>query len=231
MKVFWKDVTVVETPGGHGIALDGREMKTPARAALLLPTLALAEAVADEWRDQTDEVRPAAMPLTRSANSAIDRVVQHREAVIDELAGYGGTDLICYRAPHPEALAARQAEGWDPLVAWAAEDLGAPLKLTAGVMHLAQPAGSLAALARAVAAHDAWALTALHGLVTLSGSLVIGLGVSHGQLTPAEAWALSRIDEQWNIEEWGADAEAARQAAAKEADFHVAARLLALLKT
>lgn len=230
MKVFWTQVSVTETGAGFGIALDRREMKTPAKAPLTLPTRALAEAVANEWRAQIDDIRPASMPLTRSANSALDRVSQHHAAVAAELAAFGGTDLICYRAPHPQELTNRQAAAWDPLLAWSAERLDAPLRATTGVMHLAQEAGSLAALARAVTAHDPWELTALHGLVTLSGSLVIGLAISHARLDPAEAWSLSRIDETWNIEEWGEDAEAARQAAAKRADFMTAAQMLSLLR-
>jgi chaperone required for assembly of F1-ATPase len=147
------------------------------------------------------------------------------------VASYGETDLICYRAPHPEGLATRQAEAWDPLVAWAAEALTAPLALAEGVMHVSQPPGSLTRLAEAVRAHDAWELTALHDLVTISGSLVIGLAVSHGQLDAETAWPLSRIDEDWNIAEWGEDAEAAAAARRREAEFLTAARLLELLRT
>ncbi len=230
MKRFWKEVRVAPAEAGWALHLDHRPVRTPAGAACLLPTRALAEAVAGEWEAQGDEVDPRAMPLTRSANSAIDRVIPDPAPVAEDIAAYGGTDLVCYRAPHPEGLKRREAEAWDPLVDWAAEALGAPLVLAEGVMHVRQPERSLARLSAAVHGHGPWELTALHELVTLSGSLVIGLAVSHGRLDPATAWALSRIDEDWNIEEWGEDAEAAAVAERRRRDFEAAARLLALVR-
>ncbi|MEM7508176.1 MAG: ATP12 family protein [Pseudomonadota bacterium] len=230
MKVFWTEVALERVENGFAPRLDGRPLKTPGKAVLSAPTEALGAAIAEEWRAQSGDVDPASMPLTRAANSAIDRVTPMAADVAAEIAGYGGTDLLCYRAPHPAALAARQAAAWDPLLAWAAQQLGAPLDLTEGVMHLAQPQASLEVLTRAVEAHDPWQLTALHGLVTLSGSLVLGLAVSHRHMPAAEAWPLSRIDEQWNIEEWGADEEAERLAAEKKTAFTDAARLMDLLR-
>jgi len=230
MKRFWREVSVEPEDGGFAVRLDGRPLRTPAKAPCLLPTAALAEAVAAEWAAQEGEVKPAAMPLTRAANTAIDRVAREFDAVAGTVAAYGETDLICYRAPHPAGLTARQGEGWDPLVAWAAEALTARLALAEGVMHVAQPPESLSRLAAAVRAHDPWELTALHDLVTISGSLVIGLAVSHGRLDAEAAWPLSRIDEDWNIEEWGEDAEAAEVARRRQADFLNAARLMALLR-
>jgi len=152
------------------------------------------------------------------------------DTVTATVAAYGEADLICYRAPHPEGLARREAEAWDPLATWVHEALAAPLVLAEGVMHVAQRPASLARLAEAVQAHSPWELTALHDLVTLSGSLVIGLAVSHGQLEAEAAWPLSRVDEDWNIEEWGEDAEAAEHARRRQADFLNAARLLNLLR-
>jgi chaperone required for assembly of F1-ATPase len=230
MRRFWREVTVEPEGAGFAVRLDGRPLRTPAKAPCLVPSRALAEAMAAEWQAQGDAVEPAAMPLTRAANSAIDRVEPEFDAVAATVAAYGETDLICYRAPFPEGLAARQAQAWDPLAAWAAETLAAPLVLAEGVMHVAQGPESLARLARAVRAHSPWELTALHDLVTLSGSLVIGLAVSHGRLEAETAWPLSRIDEDWNIAEWGEDAEAAEVAARRRADFLNAARLLALLR-
>jgi chaperone required for assembly of F1-ATPase len=195
----------------------------------VLPTAALAEATAAEWDAQETEVDPRAMPLTRAANTAIDRVHPAREAVVAELAAYGETDLVCYRAPHPEGLAARQAAHWDPLMAWAAERFRARLVAGEGVMHVRQDAEAVARLRAELGRADAWRLTALHALVTLSGSLVIALAVAHGRLDPAGAWAASRVDEDWNIAEWGEDAEAAASAAEREAAFHAAERLLRLL--
>jgi chaperone required for assembly of F1-ATPase len=230
MKRFWAEVRVEPAPGGHVLRLDRRELRTPAGRHCLLPTRALAEAVAEEWRAQEREIDPLAMPLTRAANAAIDRVMPDPDRVAAEIAAYGESDLVCYRAPHPEGLRRREAEAWDPLVGWAAEALGAPLLLAEGVMHVAQPPRSLARLRAAVEAHGPWELTALHELVTLAGSLVIGLAVSHGRLDPAAAWAASRIDEDWNIAEWGEDAEAAAVAERRRQDFAAAARLLALLR-
>jgi Chaperone required for the assembly of the mitochondrial F1-ATPase len=230
MRRFWTEVAIEPAPQGHALRLDARPVRTPAKADLVVPTRALAEAVAEEWRAQGETVEPAAMPLTRAANAAIDRVTREREAVAELLAGYGETDLLCYRAPEPETLAARQAEAWDPLLDWAAEAFGARLLPAEGVMFVAQDADALARLARAVAAHDPWELTALHDLVTLSGSLVIGLAVSHGALDEGDAWARSRIDEAWNEEKWGEDAEAAARTAAKRAEFAEAVRLLSLLR-
>ena len=231
MKRFWTNVTVEPEGNGFSVRLDGRPLRTPAKAPCLMPTRSMAEAVAAEWAAQGEEVRPTTMPLTRAANTAIDRVTREFNTVADIVAAYGGSDLICYRAPHPEGLMARQAEAWDPLCDWAAGLLGARLLLAEGVMHVTQPEASLAQLAHAVRAHDAWELTALHDLVAISGSLVIGLAVSHGRLEAGQAWPISRIDEDWNIEEWGEDAEAAAQAARRKADFLNAARLLELLRS
>ncbi|MBV9046446.1 MAG: ATPase, partial [Alphaproteobacteria bacterium] len=162
MKRFYKAVTVSDD---FGILLDGRALKTPAKAALKLPTRALADALANEWRGQGDEVDLNKMPLNRLANTAIDRVSSHREAIVTELAGYGGSDLLSYRADDP-ALAARQAVQWNPLVEWAGETLGARLNVTTGVTHVKQNAEALAALHRAVAALDDWTLAAMQTLTT-----------------------------------------------------------------
>ncbi len=235
MKRFWKAVTVAPEGAGFEVRLDARPLCTPGKARCLLPTRALADAIAAEWAAAAPEtgaaIRPALLPLTRAANTAIDRVTAEHDAVVRTVTAYGGTDLICYRAPGPAGLVRRQAEGWDPLIAWARDALGAPLLMGEGVMHVAQPAASHARLEAAVRAHDPWELTALHDLVTLTGSLVIGLAVSRGHLTATDAWRLGRIDEDWNITEWGEDAEAAAQAARRRADFLGAARLLDLLRS
>lgn len=230
MKVFWKKVDLVEGPEGFAPHLDGRPVRTPARAALVLPTRALGEAVAAEWQAQSGDVKPDEMPLTRAANSAIDRVTHHFEAVAADLAAYAETDLLCYRAPHPQELVDWQAASWDPVLTWSAETLRAPLSPTTGVIPAVQPPDSLTALAKAVRAHDPWTLTALYDLVTLTGSLLLGLAVSHSRLAPDEAWRLSRLDEDWNIQEWGEDAEAAALAARKRQAFEEAARLMTLLR-
>lgn len=205
---FWTMAQAVERDEGHTVVLDGRPVRTPAKAELTLPSRALAEALAEEWAAQGEAIDPNSMPLTRFANSAIDKVARQHGAVAEMLAEYGGTDLICYRAAAPAELAGRQAAGWDPLLRWAEDELAAPLVPGEGVMHIAQPAESTRRLHAHVAAFDAFGLAGLHDLVTLSGSLVIGLAATR-DLQPAEdLWDLSRIDETWQREQWGADDEA-----------------------
>lgn len=228
-KRFWTEVHVAETPGGFGVRLDARVLRTPAKAELVVPTQALAEAIAAEWRAVEGEIRPEALPFTRAANVAVDRIAADPGPLVAHLASYGETDLLCYRAEAPVGLRARQAAAWDPALAWAARDLGAPLAVTEGVAHRAQDPASLAALRAAVGAHDAFALTALSELVTLSGSLVLGLAVARGALGAPEAWAAARLDETWQEEQWGVDDEAAEMARIRENDFLRAARLLELL--
>jgi chaperone required for assembly of F1-ATPase len=229
VKRFWKEARSERVEGGWLIRLDARPVRTPARRLCVVPLAAMADGIAAEWNAQGDRIDPLSMPLTRAASTCLDRVMPEIAAVRRNVAAYGGTDLLCYRAPEPAELALRQARGWDPVLDWAAEALGARLVVGEGVMHIAQPPEAVARLGAEVDALDAWELTALSELTTLTGSLVLALAVCHGRLDPAEAWRLSRIDEQWNIEEWGEDAEAARQAARREADFMAAAELLRLL--
>lgn len=226
-KRFWKATTVAATEGGWQVMLDSRTVKTPAKAALLLPSEGLAQMVAAEWEAQQGQIDPSRMPATRMANSAIDKVTPMRAEVVAHLAEYGGSDLLCYRATRPQALISRQADAWDPLIDWARE-LGAPLAVTAGVIHVAQPPGALAALYAAVDALTPFQLAAFHDLVALSGSLILALAVTRGRLDPEAAWQLARIDETFQIEEWGEDEEAAEVAALKHADFLLASRFFAL---
>ncbi|HEY0275844.1 MAG TPA: ATP12 family protein [Paenirhodobacter sp.] len=214
-KRFWQAATVVASPEGYGIALDGRPVKTPAKAALLVPTHRLAAALAAEWDAQVNKVDPATMPLTRAANAAIDKVAPQHDDVATYIAAYGETDLLCYRAEAASPLAARQAQGWDPVLDWADQALGARLVVTQGVVPVAQPAAALSALSARVRAMDAWQLAALHDLVGISGSLLLGLAITAGRLRAEEAWALSRIDEDWQAEQWGLDDEAAAHAGLK----------------
>lgn len=230
-KRFWKAATVVAVETGFEVALDGRRVKTPAKSPLILPTRALAEAVAAEWQAQETTIAPESMPCTRSANAAIDKVTPQRTEVAQLIAAYGDSDLLCYRAEGPEALVARQAKAWDPMLDWAASALGARLSVAAGVIHIAQPAESLAVLDAAVAEFDAFELTALHDLVALSGSLVLGLAASHGVAPAEDLWNLSRVDEDWQVELWGADEEAAENAALRRAAFLHAARFLQLVRS
>lgn len=230
-KRFWKEARAAEAGAGWTVTLDGRPVRTPAKAAFEVPTRALAEACAAEWAAQGEVVRPETMPLTRTANSAIDKVrVQHAE-VAALVAAYGETDLLCYRAAGPEALVARQAAAWDPLLDWAAAALGARLTPVAGVMHQPQDPEALARLAAATVALDAFELAAFHDLVALSGSLVIGFAAATGARGAEELWADSRIDETWQAEQWGEDEEAAAHAVLKRQAFLDAAHFFLLLRT
>lgn len=219
-KRFWTEVNVVPAEGGFAVQLDGRPVKTPAKDPLVVPTPTMGQAVAEEWRAVEEKIDPNVMPYTRSANAAIDKVRVQFDDVAEMLAAYGGSDLLCYRATHPDPLIERQARGWDPLLDWADETFGARLRPTAGVMPIEQDAAALRALAAPLYDATPFELTALHDLIALSGSLVMGLAVAHGRLSVEDGWALSRIDEDWQIEQWGEDEDAMQAAAVKEAAFH-----------
>ena len=228
-KRFYKSATVESAEGGWTVHLDARPLRTPGKSALIVPTLPLAEAVAEEWNAQTGKIDPTVMPLTRTANSAIEKVAPQKAAVADMLAEYGDSDLLCYRADHPDELVQRQQQGWDPMLTWAAETLGARLAPRVGVMHEPQDPGALAALRAEVHKLDSFELAPFHDLVALSGSLVLGLAVSHGH-PAAEIWHLSRIDESWQEEMWGADEEAAEVSEIKRTAFLQAERFLRLCR-
>ena len=218
-KRFWTTSTVVETDGGYTVELDGRRVKTPAKAALDLPTRAMAEAVAREWDAQEKKIDPTTMPFTRSANAAIDKVRHQHGEVADMLADYGDSDLLCYRATHPETLQQRQSEAWDPALDWAADALGARLIPRAGVVHQPQAAEALQRLRSRVLGLNAFQLAAFHDLVSLSGSLILGFAAAQNWRKPDEIWRISRLDELWQIEQWGHDDEAHAAAEVKRAAF------------
>lgn len=225
---FWSTAKVVPVEGGFAVQLDTRPVRTPLKAPLILPTADLAEAVAAEWQAQGAKVDPASMPFTRTANSAIDTVAAQFDAVVAMLAEYGGSDLLCYRAEGPEDLIALQSDAWDPLLAWAAGSLGAPLRVTTGVVHVAQPPESLAVLQGLVRDQTKFQLAAFHDLVAISGSLVLALAVQRDLISAEEAWRRSRIDEDWQISLWGDDEEAAEVSRRKHAAFLHADRFYGL---
>lgn len=227
-KVFWHEVTVAPIEGGHGVLLDGRMVRTPNRAPLALPSRGLADVVAAEWAAQSDVIRPETMPATRLANSAIEKVRPVRTEVEALIADYAQSDLLCYRADAPAGLVARQVEQWDPLIDWAAA-LGAPLRVRAGVMPITQDEAALARLAQETARMDDFRLAAFHELVALSGSIIIALAVVYGVRDPELAWCISRVDEDWQIAQWGADEEAEADALARKQNFLFAARFHALV--
>lgn len=225
---FYEAAGLSEVLGGFRLTLDGRPANTPARNPLALPTRALADKVVAEWAAQVGVIDPARMPLTRIANTAIDGVAPRMAAVVADLAAYAGTDLLAYRAGDPARLVAAQAAAWDPILDWAREALGVRLILSEGVMHVDQPPETVRRLAQAVAAvTDPFCLAALHTLTTLSGSLLIALGVLRGDLSPDEAWAAAHVDETHQAAIWGRDAEAEARLAVRRVEFDAAAETIA----
>jgi len=227
-KRFYKDVAVREDEGGFAITLDGRVVKTPMRSSLSMESRAMAEAVAAEWDAQSPHIDPATMPLTRLVNTAIDRVAGDRQRIIDEILAYAGSDLLCYRADTPDILVARQIKAWDPVLDWAAEALGARLVAVSGLMHQPQPEESLAALGRHLAGMDAYVLTALHNMTTLSGSAVLAIAVAAGHLDQDNAWSVAHVDEDFQAEQWGEDEAAERRLQMRAAEFASACTFLRL---
>ena len=229
MRRFWTDAKAVRREGGWAVELDGRSLRTPAKAALLLPNPALAEAVAREWADAAETVDPRAMPLTGLANAALDVVAPEPEAFAAGLAKYGESDLLCYRAEAPLTLAECEAAAWDPLLAWARRRFDVDFCVTAGITHVQQPEATVTRLAHAVVTFDPFRLAGLSPLVTIGGSLVAALAVAEGAVTADQAWRAVTVDERWQAERWGTDPEAEAALALRRRDFMAAASFLKLL--
>ena len=223
-KRFWKNVEVVSAEGGFTVTLDERSVRTPGKALLAVPTEEMARHIADEWEAQTEKVDPRTMPWTRSANSALDKLSVQRREVEDHLIGYAGTDLVCYRAEQPQRLVERQRAGWDPILSYLEETFAVRLKTTSGVMPVSQDADTLAVLRNVMSSMSDFAITGFHDIVTLSGSYLIAVAVAREEIDPLAGWALSRIDEDWQIEQWGRDEEADAQAETKREAFLHATR-------
>jgi chaperone required for assembly of F1-ATPase len=229
MRRVYKEVVARRTDGGWGVALDGRPLRTPAKRELTVPSEHLATAIAAEWNAQNADIRPETMPLTRLAATALDHTAIARDKIIAEVANYAGTDLVCYRAEQPAALVARQEAVWQPLIDWAAGRYDAGLTVTAGVLPTAQSAASLKIFAAVVAALDDFRLTALQAATAACGSLIIALALFERRLDAGSAFAASQLDETFQIEAWGEDAEATKRRAALAEDIAAVARFLALL--
>lgn len=226
-KRFYTDVAVIPGPGGFGIGLDGRAVKTPAKLPLTVPSRVVAEALAVEWRAQAERIDPGDMPLTCLVNAALDGVEHNVDAVRAEIVAYAGNDALCYRAGDPPRLAERQCEMWDPILAWAKAELGLGLDLAEGIIHVTQPPESVAAAAVAVAGVPApLALAGLHGVTTLTGSALLGLALWHGHLTPDAVWSAGHLDEDFQIEVWGEDHEASVRRTLRRRQFDAAVLVL-----
>jgi chaperone required for assembly of F1-ATPase len=229
VKRFWKAAEVTCEGDGWGISLDGKALRTPTRALLDVPSEALARAIVGEWNDVEGEVDPRALPLTGLANAAVDRVAPDKAAFAAGLSRYAEADLACYRAEGPQALVERQSAAWDGLLEWARRRFDIDFMITSGVMHVPQPPATVDRLGHAVAALDPFRLAGLSPLVTIGGSLVAALAVIEQAITPEKAWEAVSVDERWQLEQWGADAEAEQVLANRKRDFLAAARFLELL--
>jgi chaperone required for assembly of F1-ATPase len=227
-KRVYKAAAVAEWEEGFRVLLDGHPARTPRKAELVLPTRALAEAVAAEWEAQGERIDPATMPLTRLVNTASDGVAGREAEVRADIVAYACSDLLCYRAEGGE-LARRQRSVWDPILAWATETLGAHLVVVEGIMPVAQSETARASVARALERYDALALTTLHVVTTLTGSALLALAHAHGRLSAEAAWAAAHIDEDWQVEQWGKDAEAGARRQLRWQEMQAASRMLALL--
>jgi chaperone required for assembly of F1-ATPase len=230
MKRFWKEAAAVASEGGWAVELDGKPLRTPARKPLIVPAEALALGIAEEWNGAGETIDPRQMPLTGLANAAIDRVEADPQAFAAGLAKYGEGDLACYRAETPRELVERQEKSWDELLGWARRRFDVDFCTTSGIVHVAQPEATVRRLAHAVGSLDPFRLAGLSPLVTIGGSLVAALAVAESQLSPQQAWDAVTIDEQWQAEQWGADAEAEAALEARRKDFFAAAKFLELLE-
>jgi len=211
LRRFYKQAAAVEADGGYGIELDGKPLKSPAKAPLVLPNRKLADAVAAEWQAQEKKVVPDSMPLMSFVSTAIDRVMPQHQAVAAEITAFAGSDHLCYRATYPADLAALQAEKWQPVLDWAQLRFDVPFAVTTGVMPIAQSGATLMVLGKHVVAYDSFRLTGLHTLTTVYGSLVLALAAAEGELSMTDAFELSQIDEEHQAAQWGRDEEALKR--------------------
>jgi len=229
VKKFWKDVSVEPASPGWTIKLDQRPVKTPARAALIVPTVTLAKMIAEEWRSVDAEIDPRAIPLTGLANAAIDRVAPDRQAFANGLARYAEADLACYRAEGPRGLVEQQVKQWNKLLGWARRRYDVDFATTSGLTHVVQPAATVERLSHAIVALGPFHLAGLSPLVTIGGSLIAALAVLERARSAERAWDAVSVDERWQLEQWGADAEAEAALENRRRDFMAAARFLDLL--
>jgi chaperone required for assembly of F1-ATPase len=227
-KRFYAKAGAVVGKDGFVVTLDDKPVRTPSGRQVMVPVRAIADAIVAEWEAQQEFIDPLTMPMTRFANSVVDAVIDRVEAVTGDMAKYFESDLLFYRAGHPDALVAREAAHWDPLLFWAADTLGAHFILAEGIVHVRQPESAIAAVRAALPA-DPWSIAALHVITTLTGSALLALALSRGVVDPDQAWAAAHVDEDWNMEKWGVDEEVAAKRAARLVDFRAAVRILEAL--
>ena len=230
MKRFWKNAEAVQRDDGWLVELDGKPIRTPARVPLTIPSKALADAIAEEWSSVEADIDPRNMPLTGLAHAAIDRVQPDKKNFADALALYAEADLACYRAEGPRGLVERQAALWDELLAWGRRRFDVDFRTTGGLLHIEQPQATVERLKHALAPLDPFRLAALSPLVTIGGSLLAAVGVLEGAFSPERAWEAVSVDDRWQLEQWGSDAEAEAALDNRKRDFLAAARFLELLE-
>jgi chaperone required for assembly of F1-ATPase len=224
-KRFYKSVAVTDQ---LGIALDGRTVKTPLKAALVLPTRALAEAVAAEWDAQIEVINPHAMPLTKLANTAIDRAISEKSKITAEILEFASSDMVCYRAESPAGLVHRQTTHWDPIIAWAKADMNVDFKTVSTITHERQSSVALQAMEAHIKSFDPFSFVAVHNLTTLTGSALLATMVAAGKILPHAAWLAANVDEDWQIETWGEDAEASARRAGRLKEFSACVKFVNL---
>jgi chaperone required for assembly of F1-ATPase len=229
-KRFYVEAGIAAADGGFAVTLDGKPIKTPTGRQAIVPVKEIAQAISREWQAQQEVIAPLSMPLTRLANSVVEGVMDRVDAVADDLARYLDSDLLFYRAGHPEALVARESAHWDPVLFWAADTLGAHFILAEGIVHVRQPETAVAA-ARGALPSDPWSIAALHVVTTLTGSALLALALCHGVLDADQVWAAAHVDEDWNAEKWGQDEEVVSRRAARLVDFRAAVQILKALES
>lgn len=227
---FYETVSIEASEGGWRVLLDGREVRTPGRRVLHLPTHAAGEAVAEEWQAQGERIDPETMEMTKLANTALDRVAGREPQIVEDIVAFAGTDLLCYSAENPESLVAAQAARWDPVLAWAGQALGVELSVGAGVMYFAQPEPAISRLRARLAAESAWVLTGVHNMTTLTGSAMLAMARRCGQLCDSATWQAAHVDEDWQIARWGEDHAASLRRSRRLAEFEASARFITLVE-
>ena len=230
-KRFYDTVNLEEGPDGYAILLDKRGVRTPARAELRVAGMVLAKEIAREWDDQGENIDPETMPMTKRANTALDRVCGREAEVVGELVDYAGADLLCYRAENPGDLVELQCAHWDPVLAWAKNNMGAAFKVQAGISHIDQPSQALAIIGNAFADYHPFELAPLHTMTTLTGSALLTLAHAKGHLDADQLWAAAHVDEDWQISQWGEDEDAAGRGTARRAEMDADIRFLLLVKS